>query len=849
MGKYAWEPLDITPEEFLMSFFEAEEKICFQILDDRPKDPEHTIFAGAKLEGISGKFDKIEGKLHDHNAMNRGIFFVVNYGGHEAKDISRINAQFMEIDDVPFEEQIRRIEEFDLEPSLIVQTRKSLHVYWLMKPGAKLENSRYIQRQLVANFSADGQNINSNRVFRVPGFYHCKKEPVLVQCVKFNPELRYTQEELSALLPDVEPEPETKVDGALIKDKGTQKGYALVGQRCPFIQHCKKNAAALSEPDWYAMISNLAVFEGGVETIHALSKPYPKYSQSATNAKIAHFFASGTKPQTCARICGQNGFDCPKYKNKSCPAKAPAGWAFFPADAAELAKFLKAAMFKPKGDATIDIETAHKFIDMFMFNIPSAKAEVFINHNIKTHYKLSAKDIKPLTVFQKQLYSEFSVNAEARKVRQRDNVPEWYETTNRGTLKYLPGIHALRLAENVKAIYVGNDYYFYEDGYYAKRSEKRAQRYILNEMIPRYATKNDIVDTEFQWALRIDKYSREINTNPYLINLGNCIFNTQSWKTQPHDPSILSTIRIGGNYDETARCPIFHRYIGDILPESEIPLIQEMMGYFLVPITKAQKCFVMQGKAESGKSTLLYVVQDILLRGTENCSSLTWNELSDKFGMVQLYGKMANIFADLPSERIKNTSTFKAITGEDNITGQHKFRELFSFKPFVRLLFSCQDPPKNYADNTDGFYRRLIIVVFDHAVPEDKRDGDLKEKLMTEQDGILMWSLDGLKRLMKNKWKFSETDRTRLALSNYKSKNSSALAFVQEECVVAPEAECFRQDLYNAYVEYCHANGYKEPLKLTTFNSELDGIGGVTRSQENSRVSNRKTWKGIRLAN
>ena len=790
---------------------------------------------------------KIENQLRKHNAQNRGIFFVVNYGGHEAKDITRINAQFMEIDDVPFEEQQSRIEAFELEPSLIVKTQKSLHAYWLMKPGARLDQFRYIQRQLVAQFGADGQNINLNRVFRVPGFDHCKKGPVPVVCVKFNPELRYTQEELSALLPEVEPEPETKVDGAPVADKGTQKGYALVGRRCPFIQHCKKNAATLSEPDWYAMISNLAVFEGGVDAIHALSKPYPKYSEAATNAKIAHFFASGTKPQTCARICGQNGFACPKYKNKSCPAKAPAGLAFFPADAAELAKFLKAAMFKPKGDAAVDIETAHRFIDMFMFNIPPAKAEAFINHNIKDHFKLSAKDVRPLPGFQKELYSVFSTNAEARKVRQRDDVPEWYDMTNRGTLKYLPGIHALHLAEHVKAIYVGSDYYFYEDGYYAKRSEKRAQKHILLDMIPKYSTKNDILDTEFQWALRIDKFSREINTNPYLINLGNCIFNTQTWQTQPHDPNILSTIRIGGNYDESAKCPMFLKYIHEILPETEIPLIQEMMGYFLVPMTKAQKCFVMQGKGDSGKSTLLYVVQDILLRGSENCSNLTWNELSEKFGTVQLYGKMANVFADLPSEKIKSTSTFKAITGEDNISGQHKFRELFSFKPFARLLFSCQEPPKNYADNTDGFYRRLLIVEFDHAVPEDKKDSDLKEKLMTERDGILMWALEGLKRLMENKWKFTETDRTRQALANYKSKNSSALAFIQEMCVVAPDAECFRQDLYNVYVEYCSDNGYKEPLSLQKFNSELDGVKGVTRSQENSRSGNRKTWIGIRL--
>lgn len=843
MSHYDWQPLDISPEEFLMTFFEANEQICFQILNDKAKDDDTEAFKGAKIDGISGEFHKIEDKLKRHNTANRGIFFVVNFGGHKTEDIRRINAHFMEIDDVPFEEQIERIEAFPLEPSLIVKTQKSYHCYWLMK-SAKLENFRYVQRQLVAQFGADPQNINVNRVFRVPGFYHCKNEPVLVQCVKFNPELRYTQEELSALLPDVEPEPTLETKTA-VKERGTQQGLSLVGNKCLFLQHCKKNAKKLSEPDWYAMIANLALFEGGEKAIHQLSKPYPNYDFTKTQAKIEHFFNSGTKPITCAKIC-YDGFKCPKHLDKTCPAKAPAGLAFFEPDAAELSKFLKSAMFKSKGDPFLNIEIAHRFIENFMYSVPSAKAEVFINNNIKEHFRLKASDIKALPKFQKELYSVFSTKSEARKARQRDQIPDWYDTTNRGTFKYLPGVHADHLSENIKAIFVGDDYYFYEDGYYAKKNTKRAQKQVRSEMISRYATKNDILDTEFQWQLLIDKYSREINTNPYLINLGNGIFDTNTWKLQSHDSNILSTIRIGGNYDAEAKCPLFLKFLSEVLPESEIPLIQEMLGYFLVPITKAQKCFVMQGKAQSGKSTLLYVVQEILLRGTENVSSLTWNELSEKFGTVQLYGKMANIFADLPNEKIRNTGTFKAITGEDNISAQHKFRDYFSFKPFCRLLFSCQSAPKNYEDNSDGFYRRLIIVVFDHSVPEDKKDGDLKEKLMAEQDGILMWSLEGLKRLMANKYKFSETARTNDAVGNYKSQNSSILAFVQERCVVEVDSEVRRQELYSAYQEFCNDNGYKYASSLTKFNAELDGIKGITRAHEKD-IAHLRTWRGIRL--
>ncbi len=92
--------------------------------------------------------------LQKYNAKNRGIFFVVNYGGHEDTDTTRINAQFMECDNLSFEEQLKQIEAFPVEPSLIVKTRKSLHTYWLMK-DARVEDFRRVQKRLIVQFHGD----------------------------------------------------------------------------------------------------------------------------------------------------------------------------------------------------------------------------------------------------------------------------------------------------------------------------------------------------------------------------------------------------------------------------------------------------------------------------------------------------------------------------------------------------------------------------------------------------------------------------------------------------------------------------------------------------------------------
>ncbi len=117
----------------------------------------------------------------------------------------------------------------------------------------------------------------------------------------------------------------------------------------------------------------------------------------------------------------------------------------------------------------------------------------------------------------------------------------------------------------------------------------------------------------------------------------------------------------------------------------------------------------------------------------------------DRFNRAELFGKLANIFADLPSKSIDDNGMFKALTGEDFITAERKNKDPFSFRPYARFLFSCNEIPRNYGDRSEGFYRRLLIIRFEKSVPKAKRDPNLAEKLAAERDGILMWALTGLK--------------------------------------------------------------------------------------------------------
>ena len=842
MNNYSLTGIKIPVEEFLRPFFHLDEKVCLRVFSDRPD----STFTGQKLECVLGDGIKnVLTILHQHNVQNRGIYFVINHGGHTDEEINRINAQFMEMDNLPLEEQLVKIQAFPLEPSLIVKTRNSLHCYWLMK-NAKKEKFRHIQKRLIAHFNADPACINESRVFRLPGFNHCKEEPILVECIKYNPELRYTQEQLEAVLPELTDEADpmnTSVSNstAPIRERGTQMGLVLTGKQCAFFQHCKKNAKNLSEPDWYAMITNLAVFEGGEDAIHKLSKPYPKYNFKQTQRKIDHFCNSGTKPMTCARIA-EKGFKCPRIK--SCKCKSPAGLAFFPLSLTDLKKILPKQ--KKSTDATTNLQTAQKFISDYLFNQEPSLAEAFIKYDLREYFGYKADDTRPLIASYKEMYGR--LNESRTRQRSEDESPKWYRFSKYGEFQFMPGVLATHLAENFRAFYCTEQYYFYSNGVYKHKNDKDAKAIVQEHLIPTEMTTNQINDAEFQWQLKIRLPINEINPNPYIINCTNGLYNVLDDSFKPHDSNYLSTVQIKAKYDPEAKCPRFMEFLYSSLDAPEIHLLQEIFGYFLVPITKAQKSFLLCGMPEVGKSKILGVIQEVLL-GAENVSNIPLQNLTDRFQPAELFGKLANIYADLPDKKIDDVGMFKAATGEDYITGERKHKDPFTFKPYARFGYSCNDLPPNYGDRSDAFYRRIIIIRFYKPVPKDKKDLHLMDKLMLEADGILLWAITGLKRLIAQDYQFSETDRTKAETQKYKIKNNNVLAFVAECCVIEPGIVSYRQELYNRYKEFCEESGLGRPVSEGTFNDSVVKANPSVIELAKEQLTRRALFKGVKLAN
>ena len=824
--------MTVSAQEVINALFNPSDTVCLRVFDDRKKG----IFKGCKIETPAGKFASVIDTLKEHNSKNRGIFYVVNFGGHEDKDIKRINAQFVEIDDKSFEQQMQLIEAFPLKPSMIIKTRKSLHTYWFMDNSAQVSRFRTVQKALAGHFGGDPSVVNESRVLRLPGFNHCKEEPIPVECILFHPERKYSQNQLLEHLSFTEEEkPKTGMTG-----HGTQKGLDIVLRSCDFLKHCKENAGKLSESDWYAMITNLSVFKGGYEAVHELSGTYPGYSKEETDAKISHFLESGTKPM-CCRTIAEKGYVCPHLDDGSCTCRSPAARCYVPLDTDTLTTIIKAL---PRTDREIeDIKTAKTFVEDYLFNVDSVTAQALITYELRYRFDFRKEDIRPLLSLHKELYRHLQSSSDALKNKSSVPVPDWYEMTESGP-RLMPGILAKHMADNENTFYAAEEYHHYEDGVYRRMSELEARNTVREKLLLQYAKLSQITDAEGQWKMQITKDMKDLNPNPFVINLKNGLYNILEDSFSEHTPSYPSTVQLNARYVPGSECPRFMAFLHESLPDDQIPLVQEMLGYFLIPTQRCQKCFLIVGVPGAGKSKLLQVLNEVLL-GKENVSNVTWQALNERFKPAELYGKLANIFADLPTKNIDDNGIFKALVGEDYMTVEKKNKNPFSFLSVARLMFSCNSIPKNYGDKSDGFYRRLIIIRFEKTVPVEKRDPSLIEKFHSEAEGILLFAIDGLKRLISRNWIFSETERNRNELVRYKEDSNSVLAFIKDCTVLDETSEVSTMETYNAYKTYCEKCGLS-PYSQKNFTQEIrNSCPSLIYGKD--KIGRRHTWRGLRL--
>lgn len=332
-----------------------------------------------------------------------------------------------------------------------------------------------------------------------------------------------------------------------------------------------------------------------------------------------------------------------------------------------------------------------------------------------------------------------------------------------------------------------------------------------------------------------------------VVNLANGLLDVGTMELRPHSPDYLVPVQLPVAFDRSATCPTIDHFIRQVFPEDTVELVYEIAGWLLTPDTRLQRAILFIGDGENGKSTFLNLV--VRLLGKRSVATRTLQELTtDRFATADLFGKLANICADLPSVGLDDTSVFKKLVGEDPISAQRKFKDAFEFYSYARPIFSANEIPVA-ADATHAYERRWIVLRCPHRFNGSEcpscgavhvRDRNVLGKMTAELPGFLNKALLGLQRLRANR-EFTLGASTEAGTEEMRRKLHVELTFIEEATIQSVEARAGLPNTYAAYVGWCWEAGRK-PLGRNKFNERLRAHGfGV------AVIQGRDHWIGLGL--
>lgn len=312
-------------------------------------------------------------------------------------------------------------------------------------------------------------------------------------------------------------------------------------------------------------------------------------------------------------------------------------------------------------------------------------------------------------------------------------------------------------------------------------------------------------------------------------------------------PLLFNFAAIDFEYDPNAKPPeLWHDFLrelwgGDL---ESIQLLQEFFGYCLTGDTSQQKALFIIGPRRSGKGTIARVLEHLV--GKLNICAPSTSSLAGPHGTAELVGKSLAMVSDArfhgPQVAVAVENLLRII-GEDTVSINPKNKPMFSLKLATRFLFLANELPR-FADSSSALVGRFLIMKLVNSF-YGKEDPLLTEKLLKELPGILLWAIEGLKRL-RQRGHFVQPQSGTGTIKDFEDLANPVGAFIREHCEIGSGDE-FRVEvdtLYEQYKLWCGQEGQEHFLTKTVFGRRLAEAEPTIDRRRNGTYF----YSGIRLA-
>lgn len=302
-------------------------------------------------------------------------------------------------------------------------------------------------------------------------------------------------------------------------------------------------------------------------------------------------------------------------------------------------------------------------------------------------------------------------------------------------------------------------------------------------------------------------------------------------------------------YGAEAVCPAYDRFIrrafeqvGD-KPEEEllmdrdrsIDCFEEFVGLTMVENLQFQKCLMIIGAPDTGKSTMGHLIR--MLHHPSAVGATNVAQLADERTRTAMVGKLVTLSNEVSSMSQITDDIFKAIIGGDEVSVRKLYEEETRTVISARVVIIGNDAFR-FSDDSGAVEKRLLYLRCDKRLREDEIDRNLQDKLRDELPGIFNRVMRALMRLY-SRGNFDPPDRAKTSVKEMGEENNPIYQFLIDNTheglkMAHPDYEMPDGDerphhieslqVYLRYAEWAKANGHKQ-MSNVTFGLRLTRAG------------------------
>lgn len=271
----------------------------------------------------------------------------------------------------------------------------------------------------------------------------------------------------------------------------------------------------------------------------------------------------------------------------------------------------------------------------------------------------------------------------------------------------------------------------------------------------------------------------------YEVPAYNGIVDIRTGALRPHRREDFLETTAAHAYDPTAFCGRWRKALGQYFGDdpdmdAKHDALQEFFGYCLMPHARYKKALLLLGDSNTGKSAVTFVIRELV--GSHNVCGLSVDDMDDPRKRAPIMGKMVNLLTELTNDAVIADGGFKTLVStEEGVQIDEKYLPSITYTPVAKHVIAANSLPR-INDKSRGTFNRLLLIKFNRVLPQSEQESDIWDQLRNELPGILVWAIEGAKRLYENNGKFTKIQESEAGIEDYRLSENPINEFIEEKC-------------------------------------------------------------------